>query len=74
MKTKKSGIIYRLGYIRYGLAVHSEQTENYTRYNKLFLRLFSDIECEVPVVHEVTGKPLCAVKSANGLEIVGFID
>lgn len=69
------GIIYKYedkeGKEQKGVAFHEEQTEAYTKYNKVFLRLLND-DYDFKINNE--GKKLISVKDINLLTQVGFWD
>jgi len=71
---KNSGIIYDLGDNRFGLAIHTEQHENFTRYNKVYLHIFKDRLCTDPVKDEITGKKYVTLKHVSQIKPIGFSD
>jgi hypothetical protein len=72
--TKNSGIIYDLGDSRFGLAIHSEQHENFTRFNKVYLHIFTDRLCTIPQIDDVTGKKYVTLKHSSKIKAIGFAD
>lgn len=72
--SKQSGIIYDLGDGRYGLAIHSEQHENFTRYSKVYLHIFNDQMCTDPQIEESSGKKYVTLKHISKIKPIGFSD
>lgn len=72
--SKNSGIIYDLADGRFGLAIHSEQHEAFSRHNKVYLHIFTDTLCTVPQVDEVTGKKYVTLKHTSKVKAIGFSD
>lgn len=72
--SKNSGIIYDLGDNRFGLAIHSEQHENFTRYSKVYLHIFKDRLCTNPEKDETTGKTYVTLKHVSKIKAIGFAD
>jgi len=72
--SKKSGIIYDLQDGRFGLAINSEQHENFSRFNKVYLHIFNDRFCTDPQIDETTGKKYVTLKNASTIKPIGFSD
>lgn len=71
---KKSGIIYDLGEGRFGLAIHNEQHEAFTKYGKVYLHCFTDRLCTIPEVDPATGKKYVTLKQKQLIKAIGFSD
>lgn len=72
--SKNSGIIYDLGEGRYGLAIHSEQHEAFSNYNKVYMHVFLDRLCTVPEKDPKNGKNYVTLKHITKIKQIGFSD
>jgi len=72
--SKNSGIIYEIGDNRFGLAIHSEQHDNFARFNKVYLHVFTDKLCTVPELDPATGKKYVTLKHTSKIKAIGFSD
>ena len=72
--SKTSGIIYDIGNGRFGVAIHSEQHENFSKYNKVYLHVYTDRLCTKPELEPGTGKKYVTLKHISQIKQIGFAD
>lgn len=72
--SRNPGKIYDLGNGDYGVAYDKDQSYSFSRYNRVFIRMFTDPKCETPKLHSVTGKKLVTLKFLTQIKLIGFID
>ena len=72
--SKNSGIIYDLGNERYGLAIHSEQQENFKKFEKVLLHVFTDRLCTKPEIDPKNQKNYVTLKHIKQIKAIGFSD
>jgi hypothetical protein len=72
---KDSGSLVRYidsdGQVRQGIVKHSEQSEEFKKYNKVLIRLLNN---DMTVKKDEHGKEIVVLKDSSKVIITGFID
>lgn len=72
--SKQSGIIYDIGNDRFGKAIHKEQHEDFTKFGKVYIHVYTDRLCTSPEKDPVTGKSFVTLKHHSKIKAIGFCD
>jgi hypothetical protein len=72
--SERSGIIYQLDDGTFGLAIHKQQHEEFKKFQKVYVHLFSDRLCTQPILHPENKKKTVTLKHISKLTPVGFSD
>jgi hypothetical protein len=72
--SKQKGVIYQINKAEFGLALYHEQLDSFSKFNKVYLRIYEDCYCRKPKLSSENGKNIVELKHISVLKIVGFTD